>query len=231
MYICIHIHVYTHIHLDDHNNFVSSFSQATNDIKRQELLDTEQMKFQQMQLDHDNVVSTLQKDIDSLMEELRKSKEETQRIKNQAELKSQQDAQAIRSQEEANEELSKQIIAKDTAVEQLERDKVSTKKEIEQVQNRLKELTLDGCHLLEDGESSVRKKMSSVRGLRLSTGMIFDSHICICICICLCIYDMLSPFLYFVVTITTMIKIEKCKVKLRPEYLNSDLWLVRRGES
>lgn len=189
------------------------------------------MKFQQMQLDHDNVVSTLQKDIDSLMEELRKSKEETQRIKNQAELKSQQDAQAIRSQEEVNEELSKQIIAKDTAVEQLERDKVSTKKEIEQVQNRLKELTLDGCHLLEDGESSVRKKMSSVRGLRLSTGMIFDSHICICICICLCIYDMLSPFLYFVVTITTMIKIEKCKVKLRPEYLNSDLWLVRRGES
>ena len=140
------------------------------DIKRQELLDTEQAKLQQMQINHDNAVSNLKQDIDRLRDELKKSKEETRKVKEQADMKSKQDAEAIKSQEELNEALSKEIIAKDTAVEQLERDKISTKKEIEHVQNRLKELTVDGCALLEDGESNVRKKMSVVRGLRQSAG-------------------------------------------------------------
>ena len=149
-----------------------TFTQATNDIKRQELLDAEQIKLQQMQLDHDNIVSSLRKDINRLREELQKSHEETLKIKDQAEMKSKQDAEVIKDKEELNTALSRQIIAKDTAVEQLERDKISTRKEIEQVQSRLKELTLDGCSLLEDGESNVRRKISLVGGLRLSTGEI-----------------------------------------------------------
>ena len=152
--------------------YLFTLTQATNDIKRQELFDAEQIKLQQMQLDHDNIVSNLREDINRLREELQKSQEETLNIKDQAEMKSKQDAEAIKDKEELNAALSRQIIAKDTAVEQLERDKISTRKEIEQVQNRLKELTLDGCSLLEDGESNIRKKISLVGGLRLSTGKI-----------------------------------------------------------
>ena len=63
---------------------------ALNDIKRQELLDAEQSKLQQIQLDHDTVVSDLENDINRLMEELEHSKEETRKTQELAKLKSQQ---------------------------------------------------------------------------------------------------------------------------------------------
>ena len=57
--------------------YLFTLTQATNDIKRQELFDAEQIKLQQMQLDHDNIVSNLREDINRLREELQKSQEET----------------------------------------------------------------------------------------------------------------------------------------------------------
>lgn len=135
-----------------------------------ESVERDRERTQRAQEAHVQSINRLQEERNRLAAELAKAHEEARVAKEGAERKLAEEILQLENQEAVNATLTDAISKKEIEVEQLTREKNTIRREVDTVQQRLRELTAAGCSLLEEGESSLRKRESSVRNLKLNTG-------------------------------------------------------------
>ena len=79
------------------------------------------------------------------------------------------EANKLKEKERQNDTLKEILKKKESEYELLERDKYNLKREIETVQTRLKQVTEEGCSLLEDEDSMLRQRESLIRNQKMIT--------------------------------------------------------------
>jgi hypothetical protein len=106
------------------------------------------MKFIEEEKNHQ--LSLLREERDSLRSQLADAQEERRAAEITSRKQLEEDLLQLRNQEAVNESLSQRLRSKETEVEQLEREKSAMRDEIDSVQLRIRELTMQGCAILEE---------------------------------------------------------------------------------
>jgi hypothetical protein len=106
------------------------------------------MKFIEEEKNHQ--LSLLRDDRDRLRCELNEVQEQRRMSESNYRKQHEDDLLQLQNIEAVNASLSQKLLTKDTEVEQLEREKMLMREEIEKVQLRIRELTLQGCAMLDE---------------------------------------------------------------------------------
>lgn len=135
-----------------------SLEEKTNDLDMLRVLEKQhsdaiekqrqRMKFIEDEKNHQ--LTLLREERDCLRSQLADTQEERRAAEKSCRKQLEDDLLQLRNQEAVNESLSQKLRSKETEVEQLEREKSAMRDEIDRVQLRIRELTIQGCAILEE---------------------------------------------------------------------------------